>query len=184
MQQPSEKIKEKLDVVDFIKNYVELKPAGRNWKGRCPFHAERTPSFIVSKDRQMWHCFGCQKGGDIFKFLMEFENLEFREALKILAEKAGVELRSVSPEEYRQFGVLYDINNAAKEYYLENFKEFPIGRDYLLKRNLKEETIEEFEIGFAPNEFDKTTTYLIKKGFKADDIVRAGIAFKSESGRI
>lgn len=184
MIQPSEKIKEKLDVVDFIKNYVELKPAGRNWKGRCPFHQERTPSFIVSKDRQMWHCFGCAKGGDIFKFLMEFENLEFREALKILAEKAGVELRSLSPEEYRQFGVLYDINEAAKDYYVESSKLFTIGRDYLLKRGLKAETMEEFEVGFAPNEFDKTTTHLIKKGFKVDDIIRAGISFRSESGRV
>ncbi len=184
MQQPSEKIKEKLDVVDFIKNYVELKPAGRNWKGRCPFHQERSPSFIVSKDRQIWHCFGCAKGGDIFKFLMEFENLEFREALKILAEKAGIELRSLSPEEYRQFGVLYDINEAAKEYYLESSKLFPIAHNYLLKRGLKDETMNEFEIGFAPNEFDKTTTHLIKKGFKVDDIIRAGISFRSDSGRV
>ncbi len=184
MQQPSEKIKEKLDVVDFIKNYVELKPAGRNWKGRCPFHSDKTPSFIVSKDRQIWHCFGCAKGGDIFKFLMEFENLEFREALKILAEKAGIELRSLSPEEYRQFGVLYDINDAAKDYYIESSKQFPIAHNYLLKRGLKDETMEEFEIGFAPNEFDKTTTHLIKKGFKVDDIIRAGISFRSEGGRV
>lgn len=184
MTQPSEQIKQKLDIVDFIKSYVELKPAGRNWKGRCPFHNERTPSFIVSKDRQIWHCFGCAKGGDIFKFLMEFENLEFREALKILAEKAGIELKSLSPEEYRQFGVLYDINEAAKEYYLENFKKFPIAHDYLSKRGLKDETMEEFEVGFAPNEFDKTTTALIKKGFKVDDIIRAGISFRSDSGRV
>ena len=184
MQQPSERIKEKIDVVDFIKNYVELKPAGRNWKGRCPFHNERTPSFIVSKDRQIWHCFGCGKGGDVFKFLMEYENLEFREALKILAEKAGIELRSVSPEEYRQFGVLYDINSAAKDFYLENFKKFPVAHDYLIKRGLKKETMEEFEIGFAPNEFDATTAYLLKKGFKVDDVVRAGISFKSEKGRV
>lgn len=184
LMQPSEKIKEKLDLVDFVKSYVELKPAGRNWKGRCPFHSEKTPSFIVSKDRQIWHCFGCGKGGDIFKFLMEFENLEFREALKILAEKAGVELKTMNPEEYRQFGILYDINEAAKDFYVENFSKFPVAKNYLLNRGLKPEVMDEFEIGFAPNDFDATTTHLIKKGFKVDDIIRAGIAFKSDSGRV
>lgn len=184
MQQPSEKIKEKLDLVDFVKSYVELKPAGRNWKGRCPFHSDKTPSFIVSKDRQIWHCFGCAKGGDIFKFLMEFENLEFREALKILAEKAGIELKTMNPEEYRQFGILYDINDAAKDFYRENFNKFPVAKNYLLDRGLKAETMDEFEIGFAPNDFDATTTHLIKKGFKVDDIIRAGISFKSDAGRV
>lgn len=184
LMQPSEKIKEKLDLVDFVKSYVELKPAGRNWKGRCPFHSEKTPSFIVSKDRQIWHCFGCGKGGDIFKFLMEFENLEFREALKILAEKAGIELKSMNPEEYRQFGVLYDINNAAKDFYVENFTKFPVAKNYLLNRRLKPEVMDEFEIGFAPNDFDATTTHLIKKGFKVDDIIRAGVSFKSDAGRV
>ncbi len=199
MAQPSEQIKEKLNIVDFIRNYVELKPAGRNFKGACPFHNERTPSFMVSKDRQIWHCFGCGLGGDIFKFLMQYENIEFHEALKILAEKAGIELKRVSPEDYRQFGVLYDINNAAKDFYVTNLhpvksaqenqggaKQFnrAVAHDYLTKRGLKDALIEEFEVGFAPNEYDKTTTSLIQKGFKVDDVIRAGIAFRSESGKV
>lgn len=182
--QPSEQIKEKLNIVDFVRNYIELKPAGRNFKGLCPFHGEKTPSFMVSRERQIWHCFGCGLGGDIFKFLMQYENIEFHEALKILAEKAGIELRKASPEDYRQFGVLYDICDAAKNYYSESFKKFPVGHEYLSKRGLKDEIIAEFEIGFAPNEYDKTTTHLIQKGFKVDDIIRSGIAFKSESGKV
>ncbi len=184
MQQPSELIKEKIDIVDFLKGYIDLKPAGRNFKARCPFHQEKTPSFMVSRERQTWHCFGsCQKGGDIFKFLMEYENIEFYEALKILAEKAGIELKTLTPNEHRQFGVLYEICDATKDFYVENFKKFPVAHKYLSGRGLKDETIKEFEIGFAPNDFDPTTRHLLGLGFKIDDIVRAGISFRTEAGR-
>mgnify|MGYP001559676841 FL=1 len=117
MNSPIQEIKEKLDIVEFIRSYFPLLPAGKNFKAVCPFHKEKTPSFMVSPDRQTWHCFGaCNEGGDIIKFLMKHDNLEFYEALKVLAEKAGVELRRSSPAEYKQFGILYDINSLAKDF--------------------------------------------------------------------
>jgi len=182
-QQPSEQVKEKINIVDFLKGYLELKPAGRNLKARCPFHQERTPSFIISPDRQIWHCFGCGAGGDIFKFLMEYENIEFYEALKILAERAGIELRGLSSSDYRQFGVLYEISAVAKDFYREQLTKHPNVKSYLLKRGLNEKTIDEFEIGYAPNDFDATAIHLMKKGYKIDDILRAGVVFKTERGK-
>src|SRR5271155_874080 len=113
----TELIKSKLDIVEFIRGYVTLTPAGKNFKGLCPFHHEKTPSFMVSPDRQSWHCFGCSLGGDIFAFVMRYENMEFGEALRVLAEKAGVELRRENPAEYRYSGLLYELNDAAKNYF-------------------------------------------------------------------
>ena len=111
----TELIKGKLDIVDFLRGYLTLQPAGRNFKALCPFHHEKTPSFMISPDRQSWHCFGCSLGGDIFTFIMRYENVEFGEAMRMLAEKAGVELRHENPAEYRYSGLLYDLNEQAKE---------------------------------------------------------------------
>src|SRR3989344_1677351 len=180
---PIEQIKDKIDIVEFIRSYIPLSPAGKNFKALCPFHKEKTPSFIISPDRQTWHCFGsCSEGGDIFKFLMKYENLEFYEALKILSEKAGIELKKISPIEQRQFDVLYEINEAAKNLFKKNLKENKEATDYLINRGLKNEIIEEFEIGYAFPEFDKLTMALIKEGFNVRDIERAGLNFKTEKG--
>ncbi len=183
MASPVEEIKERVDIVSFIKGYLELKPAGKNFKAICPFHSEKSPSFIVSPERQTWHCFGCNKGGDIFGFLMAYENLEFYEALKILAEKAGIELKQVSPADQRQFGVLYDINAAACEFFRDNLEASKRAMQYLSERKLKSETVAEFEIGFAPNEFDGLTVNLINKGYAVEDIVRSGLIVKTERGK-
>ncbi|MEK9154891.1 MAG: DNA primase [Patescibacteria group bacterium] len=180
---PVEQIKEKLDIVEFIRSYITLQPAGRNFKANCPFHKEKTPSFIVSPDRQTWHCFGsCSEGGDIFKFLMKYENLEFQEALKILAERAGIELGRTNSFEQKQIGVLYDINEKAKDFFKKNLELNKEAADYLKSRGLNPKTIEEFELGYAANEFEKLTLHLIKSGYNIKDIERSGLAFKKEKG--
>src|ERR1700704_3471868 len=113
-------IREKVDIVSFISEFIPLKKAGRNFKANCPFHSEKTPSFVVSPERQIWHCFGgCNKGGDVYSFIMEYEKLEFPEALRILAKRAGIELVTSAVDSGQSFQKerLYKINSLAKEYY-------------------------------------------------------------------
>mgnify|MGYP001600115048 FL=1 len=183
MTSPVQEIKDRLDIAEFIRSYIPLIPAGKNFKALCPFHKEKTPSFMISPERQTWHCFGaCGEGGDIFKFLMKYENLEFYEALKILAEKAGIELKKISPAEQRQFGVLYDINDSAKEFFKKKLEQSAESLKYLSGRGLKKETIEEFELGLSGSGFDELTRHLISAGFNIKDIERAGLNFKTERG--
>lgn len=178
----TEAVKEKLDIVEFVKGYVTLNQAGKNWKGLCPFHKEKSPSFMVSPDRQSWHCFGCNTGGDVFAFLMRYENVEFGEALKILAEKAGVELRRLNPAEYKYTGLLYELQDAAKEFWKKELKSAARSRAYLTERGLTEETINEFDIGWASNESERLTMHLLHKGYAPDDLIRAGLCIKTERG--
>ncbi len=183
MSTPIEQIKEKLDIVEFIRSYISLQPAGKNFKAICPFHKEKTPSFIVSPERQTWHCFGaCSEGGDIFKFLMKHDNLEFYETLKVLGEKAGIELKQLSPADQKQFGILYDINKSAKEFFRKELKQSKEALKYLVNRGLNKETINKFEIGFAPNKYEAVYLYLINSGYSAPDIERSGLVFKNERG--
>jgi len=175
-------VKEKLDIVEFLKGYLDLQPAGRNFKARCPFHKEKTPSFMVSPERQSWHCFGCGAGGDVFAFLMRHDNLEFGEALKILADKAGVELKRMSPAEYEHFGLLHDLNDAAKEFFKTQLAHFKVGQEYLAERGLQKETIEEFELGWASTDLEVLNLHLLNLGYRPEDIVRAGLAIKTERG--
>lgn len=179
---PSEEIKEKLDILDVVRGYIEVQPAGRNFRARCPFHNERTPSFMISVDRQIWHCFGCGAGGDMFKFVMLYENVEFSDALRILAEKAGVDLKRTDRVHHEQFGVLYEVNRAAADFFKETFARSARAKEYTASRGLTPEILETFEIGYAPKEYDELVTHLTRKGYKIDDIVRAGFAFRSERG--
>lgn len=178
----TELIKEKLDIVDFLRGYLQLGPAGKNFKALCPFHREKTPSFMVSPERQSWHCFGCGLGGDIFGFLMRFENLEFGEALRVLAEKAGVELRRLNPAEYRYTELLYGLNDAAKNFFRSSLGGFEPAKKYLAERGLAPETIEEFEIGWAPNEPEALSMYLLNSGHSPEDLLRAGLVVKTDRG--
>ncbi len=182
MDSPIQTIKDKLDVVIFLKGYLELTPAGKNFKARCPFHNEKTPSFMISPDRQSWRCFGCGVGGDVFSFIMKYENMEFGEALKVLAEKAGVELKRLQPQEYKTFGLLYELQDEAKKYFIEQLKGADLAKKYLSERGLKQETIEEFEIGWAPNEPEGLAMHLLKKGYDPNDVIRAGLIIKTERG--
>ncbi len=179
-----ELIKEKLDIVDFLRGYLNLQPAGKNFKALCPFHKEKTPSFMISPDRQSWHCFGCGIGGDAFGFIMRYENVEFGEALRILAEKAGVELRRLDPAEHKYTGLLYELNDKAKDSFKKSLATVPAVQKYLAERGLKQETIEEFELGWAPNESEKLSMQFLKLGYAPDDILRAGLALKSDRGML
>ncbi|MBU6142010.1 DNA primase [Patescibacteria group bacterium] len=176
-------VKEKLDIVAFLRNYVDLKPAGKNFKAQCPFHKEKTASFMVSPERQTWHCFGtCNEGGDIISFLMKYENIEFYDALKILAEKAGVELHAAGDRDYQASQTLYQLMAAAKEFFVSQLKQAPKIKEYLHERGLADATIEEFEIGVAPDTSDALIKYLVQKRFTVADIERAGLALKTERG--
>ena len=178
----TELIKSKLDVVEVLRGYLTLQPAGRNFKALCPFHGEKSPSFIVSPDRQTWHCFGCGAGGDIFSFVMKYENLEFGDALRLLAEKAGVELRHENPAEYRLTGLLYDLNEASKNFFRKALTAAPIAKEYLKERGLTQETIDEFEIGWAPNEMEALSATLLHGGAAPQDLIQAGLSVKTERG--
>ena len=184
MNQNTDLIKEKIDVAEFIRQYVQLTPAGKNLRGLCPFHKEKSPSFVVSPDRQIWHCFGCGAGGDIFGFLMKFENIEFIEALKILAERAGISIAQVGRQDQKKYDALYEINRIAKDFFKASLRE-DLGRPalkYLLERGLSKETIDEFELGLALPTSDALTRHLTKMGFSVQDVERAGISFKTERG--
>lgn len=173
-------IKERLDLLDFLRSYLKLSPAGKNLKALCPFHKEKTPSFVISPDRQIWHCFGCSKGGDVIKFLMEYENLEFFEALKILAEKAGLDTRQFSGLDQRRFNILYEINQAAKDFFKSQLNDQ--AKSYLADRGLSSETISEFELGFAPAVSDDLTRHLLNKGYRVAEVEQAGLILKTERG--
>jgi DNA primase len=180
--QPSEEIKQKLDIVDFIRDYVPLKAAGMNFRGLCPFHREKTPSFMVSPDKQIWHCFGCGKGGDIFTFLMEMEGIEFVEALRILAPKAGVTLKRQDPRAASQRNRTLDILELSRRYYHKLYlesNEAKTAREYLNKRGLKEETIEEWQIGYSPDKWEAVLNLLKQKGFKEEEIFKSGMIVRS-----
>lgn len=178
-----ELIKEKINIVDLVQEYLPLKKAGINFKANCPFHQEKTPSFVVSPERQIWHCFGCQKGGDVFKFLMEKEGLDFREALEVLAKKAGVVLQKRSSnKDLRE--VLYEVNLKAQEFFHYILTKHPLGKgalEYLEKRGVSLQSITDFGIGYAPNSWDSLTKFLLKRGFKVPDLIAAGLGVPSSS---
>ncbi len=185
MSNQVEEIKVRLDIVDLISEYIRLKPAGpNNWKALCPFHNEKSPSFMVSKDKQIWHCFGCGEGGDIFSFVQKMEGIEFVEALRLLAQKAGVRLVEQDPKLTSQRNLLLDITQLAAQYWhqLLKTKQGIKAQDYLRQRQIKDEMIDEFRIGYAPDSWDSTAKYLSSKGFKDKDIFLAGLSVKKERG--
>ncbi|HYE60126.1 MAG TPA: DNA primase [Candidatus Kapabacteria bacterium] len=181
-------IKDKIDIVQFIGEYVELKPAGSNHKGRCPFHGEKTPSFMVHRDRQFWHCFGCGKGGDVFTFVQEMEGVEFIDALRILAEKAGIPLESIRTDiTGSQRNRLKDILLEAARFFHHFFLQMPASqnaRAYLSQRGLTSQTIDEWQIGYSPEQWDLLTKYLLKKGHSIDDLVAAGLTIQKDGADI
>lgn len=180
-----QRIKDTIDIVDFINEYVRLKPAGVNHKGCCPFHNEKTPSFMVNRDRQSWYCFGCSKGGDIFTFVQEIEGMEFIEALKFLANKAGIELTLKRGDvDTSQKNRLKDILREASRFYHHFLLKMDVSqgaREYLVRRGLTEKTIEQWQIGFISDQWDLLTKYLLKKGYGIDDLVASGLTIKRDN---
>lgn len=180
-------IRERISIVDFISESIQLKKAGRNFKGLCPFHSEKTPSFVVSPERQIWHCFGCGKGGDIFTFLMEIDRLEFPEALKILAARAGVKLISQieTSGKAKIRERLLSLHHLASEYYQYILTVHKLGeraRLYLKERGISDKAVNTFGLGFAPSAWDNLTKFLRKKGFGEREIELAGVALPGRMG--
>lgn len=186
MNTQTEEIKSKLDIIDLISEYIQLKQAGANWRANCPFHNEKTPSFMVSREKQIWHCFGCNEGGDIISFVQKIENIEFPEALRILAEKAGVKLIKSDPLITSQKSVILDINKLAADFFhkaLLASNEAEIARSYLHKRNINPNTIETFYLGYAPDSWDMLLQLLKRRGFKDNDILLSGLIVRNDKGR-
>ncbi len=179
-----EEIKRRLDIADVIGGYIQLKPAGRNRKGVCPFHQEKTPSFMVSPEKGIWHCFGCELGGDIFGFVMKMEGLEFRDALELLAKKAGVELKprggSAKTGEFKKR--LYAAMELAVRYYQETLIKNPTALGYLKSRGITKQAIKDFQIGYAPDSWEALTQFLLNKRFNQEELIKSGLATKNARG--
>lgn len=182
MSSTVEQIKERLSIVDVVSSYIKLERAGGNFKAKCPFHNEKTPSFFVSPLRETFHCFGCNKGGDIFTFVSEFEGLDFKGALKVLADRANVELVSEDPRLKNEKDAIYAILEKAASFWEQNLSQNKDALSYLKNRGLKDETIKDFRIGFAGDSFTSLVSFLKKSGFKEDIMVKAGLAISSPKG--
>jgi DNA primase len=185
MSNEVEEIKDKLDIVDYVGRVVQLKKTGQNYKGLCPFHSEKTPSFIVSPDKQIYHCFGCNEGGDIFSFIMKTDGMEFVEALKKLASDAGIILtKSHNPEKSDKREKLFDINEEACSFFEKNLKNDSgkKAHHYFKKRKLTDKTIKEFRLGYAPGG-NILIKEMIDEGYDKKDLVNAGVA-KIKDGKL
>lgn len=180
MSTPVEKIKERLDIVDIIGSYIKLEKAGANYRARCPFHNEKTPSFFVSPTRQNYHCFGCDRGGDLISFVQEIEGLDFKGALEILADRAGINLVYKNSEQMSEVARLTRILEVALKFYQQKIKEDNLALEYLSKRGLKKETITNFSLGYAPMEWRSLTNYLTDAGFSLVDAEKIGLVIKND----
>ncbi len=180
-----QEIKDRLDVVSVIGRYVQLKKSGSSYKGLCPFHSEKTPSFHVFPQTNTWKCFGCGAGGDIFTFVEKRENLPFPDVLRMLAREAGVPLEEVRPEVRDARQRLLDIHNAATSFFQSNLLTGPEGeraRVYLAHRGVSQEAIEQFQLGFARDGWEHLIHHLKSKGYSLEEIIQAGLAIPRDTG--
>jgi DNA primase len=185
-----EQIKERLDIVDIIGQTVQLRKAGRSFKGLCPFHQEKTPSFIVFPESQTFHCFGCHAGGDLFNYVMQQERIDFSEALTSLARQAGVELEARDPREDAppadQYNHLYDLNQRATSFFshvLWRTSHGDAGRQLLEERGVDRETAERFQLGFAPDRWDALLGRFLKNDIPLEQAMEAGLVTQNDTGR-
>lgn len=183
-----EEVKSKVDIVEIIGTRVNLKKAGRHFKGLCPFHSEKSPSFIVSPERQSYKCFGCQEGGDVLTFLQKYEGYSFLEALESMAARVGVTLQSYRPTEAdsRRKRIL-EILSLSTEYYsylLNKHESGAVARDYLASRGIRNESIKKFNLGYSPTQWRSVSDFLIKKkGYKIEEVEAAGLIIVSGEGK-
>jgi DNA primase len=179
-----EELKARLDIADVISDYVELKRADQNYKGLCPFHSEKTPSFMVSPDKQIFHCFGCGVGGNVIHFVMKYENLSFPETLRFLAGKAGIDLKEYRPRSGDD-GLrekLLEMQAAAAKVFCDNLRKSKTASSYLRNRGLSEKTIQAFSLGYAAKEWHHVVNYLKEKGFPRALVLQSGLVSSGEKG--
>ena len=189
-----EEIKNKIDIIELISSYVELKPAGKNYKGLCPFHEEKTPSFMVSPEKGIFHCFGCGVGGNIFNFIMKIENMSFRDAIVYLSRKAGVELptpnRDIQNRDYQEKEKLLKLNQLVQAYYQKSLMQSdnPLAkasRQYLFqKRGITQSTSEQFGLGFSPAAGKEVIDFIYRHGYNGNDFLKAGIGSVVRGGEL
>ncbi len=179
-----DEVKSRLDIVEIVSSYVTLDRSGRRFKAPCPFHQEKTPSFMVYPDRQSWHCYGaCASGGDVFSFVMRAENLDFAETLRRLSQQAGVALPTSQHHTREQ--VAYQINEAAKSYYqgILASDQGRSARTYLEKRGLTEESISRFELGLSPQDGESLRNHLTQQGFTPAQLTEASVVRVNDRGQ-
>lgn len=184
-----EEIKSRCDIVDVISDYMQLKSAGSNYTGLCPFHSEKTGSFMVSKSKQIYKCFGCNAGGDVISFVMRYENVDFMDAVKILARRCGITLeRNISEEEKKkiqEINKFREIHTEAARFYFANLlgTKNP-GYEYLKKRGLSDKIIKKFGLGYSLNSWNSLMNYLLAKGYDKTDLVKCGlVTHKTETNK-
>lgn len=182
---PVQQIKDRLGIKEVVGSYIKLQKTGINFRAVCPFHSEKKPSFFVSPARQSFKCFGCNSGGDIFEFVQKIEGVEFGDALRILARKAGVELKAVSPQIRTERQRLYEICELACCFFQKQLKS-SVGKavgQYLLQRGLTAESIDKWRLGYSPDTWQALSDFLVGRGYNRQEIVKAGLAVESEKGK-
>jgi DNA primase len=182
MRTAVDQIKEKLSIVEVVSTYVKLEKAGSNLKGKCPFHNEKTPSFFISPERNTYYCFGCGEKGDIFSFVENFEKVDFKGALKILAEKAGVKLNDFNPKAEEERDMLFRVVESATKYFEERLENTEDPKKYLINRGLTSETIKEWRLGYAEEQWNELNNHLQKEGYSISLIEKAGLIKRGEKG--
>ncbi|MBW6440814.1 DNA primase [Patescibacteria group bacterium] len=180
----TDEIKSKLSVEEVLAGYIQMQRAGRNFKAKCPFHNEKTPSFMVSPERQSWHCFGCNEGGDIFTFIMKIEGIEFYDALKLLADRAGVKIKNFNSADDSKKKKIFEIIEISRKFYQEclKIKNGKLALKYLQDRGITDDIIEKFQLGYAPDSWDLLSNFLKSKGYNEIDILATGMTVKKDRG--
>ena len=170
-----DEIRAKLGIEEVVGGYIQLKKAGRNLKGICPFHNDTKPSFTVSPEKGIGYCFACNTGGDIFKFVQLIENVDFPEAVRILAQRANVQIPQFKPEAHSIKMKVIEMNSSSVKFFAEQLEDSPKHKDYFLKRGLTEETIRKFKLGYAPDSYNSLKDNLLKIGYKENELLSAGL---------